>query len=148
MIKFGGRNEKNAQITASDILAIIEAKNIVSCTNCLTRLSLNLKPDSNIDLQKVKSLPEMIEILLPSASEVQIVLGPGFAAKVTNALTKLINLNDSQTIDNSVNAISNTIQMKQNSSIQVFFTKFSKIFSPMIIGFIGAGILAGIAGIM
>lgn len=140
--------KKNAQKTASDILALIEAKNIVSCTNCLTRLRLNLKPDSNIDLQKIKSLPEVIEVLSPSASEVQIVLGPGFAAKVTNALTELINLDDSQITDDRVNPSSNTIKVKQKNSIQVFFTKFSKIFSPMIIGFIGAGILAGVAGIM
>ncbi|MGL5268325.1 MAG: PTS transporter subunit EIIC [Spiroplasma sp.] len=141
--------KKNAQKIANEIVAIIEAKNIVSCTNCLTRLRLNLKPDSNIDLQKIKSLPEVIEILSPSVSEVQIVLGPGFAAKVTNALTKLINLDDSQIIDDgAIIPSSNTIQMKQKNSIQVFFTKFSKIFSPMIIGFIGAGILAGVAGIM
>lgn len=141
--------KKNADKTAREILALIKAENIVSYTNCLTRLRLNLNPDSSIDLQKIKTLPEVIEILSPSATEIQIVLGPGFAAKVTNALTKLINLDNSQIIDDDAFTVSNSVkQMKQKNTIQVFFTKFSKIFSPMIIGFIGAGILAGIAGIM
>ncbi|WP_253301680.1 hypothetical protein [Spiroplasma endosymbiont of Phyllotreta cruciferae] len=44
-------------------------------------------------------------------------------------------------------AVKGEMKAKQNW-VQTFFTKFSKIFSPMIIGFIGAGILSGIAGIM
>jgi len=142
--------KKNADEIASKILAVIKAENIVSFTNCLTRLRLNLKSNSNIDLQKIKILPEVIEILSPSANELQIVLGPGFAAKVTNALTKLINLDNSQVADTDGFFEPNNIkqQLKQKNTIQVFFTKFSKVFSPMIIGFIGAGILAGIAGIM
>ena len=147
--------KKNAEKTANDILSFIKAENIVSYTNCLTRLRLNLKANSDIDLQKLKSLPEIIEVLLPSVNELQIVLGPGFAAKVTNALTKIINLDSlmidklAEINDDSAFASSKSEQkMKQKKPIQVFFTKFSKVFAPMIIGFIGAGILAGIAGIM
>lgn len=39
-------------------------------------------------------------------------------------------------------------KLKNTSPIQQFLAKFSKIFTPMIFGFIGAGILGGIAGII
>lgn len=140
--------KKNIEKIAKEILAIINPENIISCSNCLTRLRLNLNSSSDVDLEKIKTLSEVIEVLSPSANELQIVLGP-LAAKVANVINKLLNSSLSKTNENN-NDFSTTsnLKLEKKNSIQLFFSKFSKIFSPMIIGFIGAGILAGIAGII
>ncbi len=111
-----------------------------------------------MDVEKLKATDNVLGILTPSATELQIVLGPGFVANVTQAFGKLVNTdkttyygNDSSdqfvTAAEAAQTIKGEMKAKQNW-IQTFFTKFSKIFSPMIIGFIGAGILSGIAWIM
>ncbi|AOX44132.1 PTS system, N-acetylmuramic acid-specific EIIBC component [Spiroplasma sp. NBRC 100390] len=149
---------KDPKKTAKDIADIVKPDNVVSYTNCLTRLRLNLKPGANVDLEKLKTTPNVMGILTPSPTELQIVLGPGFVANVTQAFGKLVNAgktayNENDGTDQFVTAaeaaqaVKGEMKAKQNW-VQTFFTKFSKIFSPMIIGFIGAGILSGIAGIM
>lgn len=149
---------KDPKQTAKDIVDIVKADNVVSYTNCLTRLRLNLKPTAEIDLDKLKATPNVMGVLKPSPTELQIVLGPGFVANVTQAFGKLVNANKTAYNENdgtdefvsaaqAAKAVKGEMKEKQNK-VQTFFTKFSKIFSPMIIGFIGAGILSGIAGIM
>lgn len=145
---------KNADKTAREILAIIKPENVISYTNCLTRLRLNLNLNANINLNLIKSLPNIMGVITPTPGEIQIILGPGFVTKVAVEFAKILNLNNNlnqypkQQANTSV-AINFKSQLKQKQNfIQNFFTRFSKIFSPMIIGFIGAGILAGIAGII
>ncbi|AHI57786.1 hypothetical protein P344_02190 [Spiroplasma mirum ATCC 29335] len=114
---------------------------------------------SNIDLERLKATPNVMGVLTPSPTELQIVLGPGFVNNVTQAFGKLVNIerseysegaNPSSEFISAVDAakqVKGELKQKQNY-IQVFFTKFLKIFLPMIIGFIGVGILSGVAGIM
>lgn len=146
---------KNADKTAREILAIIKPENVISYTNCLTRLRLNLKINANINLNLIKSLPNIMGVLTPTPGEIQIILGPGFVTKVTVEFAKILDLDNgsNQYRKEQVNISDTKINFKsqleqKRNFIQNFFTKFSKIFSPMITGFIGAGILAGIAGII
>ncbi|AGM26330.1 PTS system N-acetylmuramic acid-specific EIIBC component [Spiroplasma syrphidicola EA-1] len=150
---------KNPKQTAQDLVGVIGPENVVSFTNCLTRLRLNIKPGVNVDLEKLKTVTNVMGILTPSATELQIVLGPGFVGTVTQEFGKLVNAQQTSPVDGAeqsadfVSAADVAKQVKgaikgKSNWLQNFFTKFSRIFSPMIIGFIGAGILAGIAGIM
>ncbi|WP_107645149.1 PTS transporter subunit EIIB, partial [Mycoplasma mycoides] len=142
---------KDPKITAKEILNIIKIDNINSYTNCLTRLRLNIKKN-NIDLEKLKSIPNVLGVINVSSNELQIVLGSGFVNKVTEEFSQLLKANNSKD-DKFMSASEVGDIVKQNlrtnkNWIQDFFTKFSKIFSPMIIGFIGAGILSGVGGII
>ncbi|AXF96716.1 PTS transporter subunit EIIB [Spiroplasma phoeniceum] len=69
---------KDPKQTAKDIVDIVKADNVVSYTNCLTRVRLNLKPTAEIDLDKLKATPNVMGVLKPSPTELQIVLVPGF----------------------------------------------------------------------
>ncbi|QVJ95679.1 PTS transporter subunit EIIC [Mycoplasma mycoides] len=142
---------KDPKITAKEILQIIKIDNINSYTNCLTRLRLNIK-ENNIDFEKLKSIPNVLDVINVSSNELQIVLGPGFVNKVAQEFAQLLKV-ESKKDDAFMSASEVGNIVKQNlrankNWIQDFFTKFSKIFSPMIIGFIGAGILSGVSGII
>ncbi len=69
---------KDPKQTAKDIVDIVKAYNVVSYTNCLTRLRINLKPTAEIYLDKLKATQNVMDVLKPSRTELQIVLGPGF----------------------------------------------------------------------
>lgn len=99
----------------------------------MKKIRLNFKPNSIVDLQKIKSLPEVIAILSPIASRKRIILELIFASQVINALTKLINHNDLHNVDNSdafiVSKNLKKMKLKPHSSIS---NNFSKIFGLMI----------------
>lgn len=145
--------KKDPLKTAQDLVDIINAHNLESHTNCLTRLRIQLKPNHHVDFEKIKKHPNVLGVVNPSPNELQIVLGPGFVNHVTKEFSKILEkVNPNPQID-FISAADLGKKVKSNlrskgNKIQQFFTKFSKIFSPLIIGFIGAGILAGIAGIL
>lgn len=139
--------------TAQDLVKIINPYNINSYTNCLTRLRIKLKPHHEVDIDKIKNYPGVLGVVSPASDEIQIVLGPGFVNSVAQEVEKIlskININPEIDFISAAKVgekVKQEIRQKQNR-IQGFFAKFSKVFSPMVIGFIGAGILAGIAGIL
>ncbi|UNF61717.1 MULTISPECIES: PTS transporter subunit EIIB [Spiroplasma] len=140
---------KDPKKTAKDIVDIVKAENVVSYTNCLTRLRLNLKPGANVDLEKLKTTPNVMGILTPSPTELQIVLGPGFVANVTQAFGKLVNANKTTYNDNdgsdsfvtaaeAAQAVKGEMKAKQNW-VQTFLLNFQKSFHQWLLGSLELG---------
>ncbi|WP_342252303.1 PTS transporter subunit EIIC [Spiroplasma endosymbiont of Amphibalanus improvisus] len=153
--------KKDANKTASELLSLIGDQKVQTVTNCQTRLRINL--NSGIDketVNKIKSTETVLGVIQPSDKEIQIVLGPGWVTKVREKFEKIWTeqnnevLNSESSSDEFKSAgeqgaeFKTELRKKQTSWIQLFLAKFSKIFAPMIIGFIGAGILSGVAGIL
>jgi len=129
---------KDPKQTAKDIVDIVKADNVVSYTNCLTRLRLNLKPTAEIDLDKLKATPNVMGVLKPSPTELQIVLGPGFFANVTQAFGKLVNANKTAYNKNdgtdefvsaaqAAKAVKDEMKEKENK-VRTFSLNFQKSF--------------------
>lgn len=151
--------KKDVNATAVSIVKEIGgAGNISSFTNCWTRFRADV-----VDLSKVnKSTLEKIENVIGVAivgKQVQVILGQGFVERVTKEVAKLhpevpqmgaIDENLDKTPDLATIAAANKQAIKAGhvSGIQQFFQKFSNVFTPLIFGFIGAGILSGIGGII
>ncbi len=122
------------------------ANNINRCSNCMTRLRLKLA-DSNLlnkpQLQKIDGVLGVIE----SNEELQIVLGPGKAKTaqelMSNMLANLKKPNDTKSLEDIAKENKGALKNKQKSSIQGFFATFATIFTPLIPGFIAAGLLLG-----
>lgn len=145
--------KKDASKTAKDLVKIINAHSIDSYTNCLTRLRIKLKPNHQINLNKIRNYPNVLGVILPSDNEVQIVLGPGFVNDVAQEIEKIMEKfhigPDLEFISpESISEKAKNLLRLKNNPIKNFFAKFSKVFTPLVWGFIGAGILAGIAGIL
>ncbi len=147
-------------IMAETLLKLVgEKENISSFTNCMTRLRISVKSLRKVNEAELKASTGVLGVV-KSGNEIQIILGPGFVNKTAQALRDAnpdisyggeVDVNNTPAMDTlaSVAATEKARQKAKNTSpIQVFMTKISKIFAPLIFGFIGAGILAGIGGII
>ena len=151
--------------TAEELLAGFGGKeNISSFTNCMTRLRVKVNDKSKVNEDALKSQKKSLGVAI-AGEEYQVILGPGFVLKVANAFGQLTDAQRGAEIKEEVKedagldiskasleeiaaANKKARKAKNTSAIQRFLAKFAKIFTPMIFGFIGAGILGGIAGII
>ncbi len=117
--------------------------NIASCGNCMTRLRLGVHDSSLVD-PDIKTLEGVKGVILTS-DQVQVVFGPGKAHRAAKAMSEL--LGEAPVQDAAEIAAQNKRQLKarQTSGVQQFLAKFATIFTPLIPGFIAAGLLLGIA---
>lgn len=127
--------------------------NISVCGNCMTRLRLTLKDPERVDQDALKKIAGVMGVI-ENEHQLQIVLGPGkaqTAAEMMNALLGGTAPSATDTLgDLGAIASKNKKQLRsqQSSAIQHFFTKFATIFTPLIPGFIAAGLLLGIATLL
>ncbi|HGM5492455.1 TPA: PTS N-acetylmuramic acid transporter subunit IIBC [Serratia fonticola] len=148
-----------AKITVSMIEQILllvgGGKNIIICGNCMTRLRLTLKDRQQIQLDELKKIPGVMGVV-NGDDQLQIILGPGKAQTASEMMNTLLSAQPQQERgsveqpDLQALASENKQQMKarQNSAVHNFLTKFATIFTPLIPGFIAAGLLLGIATLM
>ncbi|MBE4703777.1 PTS transporter subunit EIIC [Spiroplasma platyhelix] len=148
-------SKKNSLKTAEEIAKLFNQGDIVSFTNCMTRLRITVRRGANIDQEKIKSI-ENVTGLIVNDTEYQIILGPGFVNQVTNNFKKFVNLETESVEDNNIQASQSLAdlasfekqKLRAGGSVKKFLTKISKVFTPLIPAFIGAGLLSGIAGII
>ncbi|MGC1063204.1 PTS N-acetylmuramic acid transporter subunit IIBC [Pantoea agglomerans] len=136
-----------------DILqAVGGAQNIAACGHCMTRLRLTLNQPGVSDLARLKSLPGVLGVI-DSEAQLQIVLGPGKAQTAAEGMQNLLAQGDTalapqgETAELRVLAQQQKQQLKakQISGVHQFLSRFATIFTPLIPGFIGAGLLLGFA---
>ncbi|AUW07091.1 PTS N-acetylmuramic acid transporter subunit IIBC [Vibrio campbellii] len=144
--------------TVSQLLAAVGGSNNVSkCGNCMTRLRLSLANNNLADQSVIKQIPGVMGVV-ESDEQFQIILGPGKAQQAADMMNKLIDSlisgdneePDSPQQDLSAVAAEQKKQMKskQTSAVQRFLSKFATIFTPLIPGFIAAGLLLGFATLL
>ncbi len=150
--------KKDPKLMSETLVNIIGAEEIISYTNCMTRLRFNVRDISKINIEEIKKTPNVMGVV-ENGNELQIILGPGFVRRTAEAVKqgfpeiKFGGQVDAagKTVDSlaEVAATNKAAQKAQNTSpIQQFLSKFANIFSPLIFGFIGVGILAGVGGIL
>lgn len=146
-----------AKITDELIASILKAVggqgNIAVCGNCMTRLRLTLHDNAQVQYATLKGLNGVMGIV-ESENQLQIVLGPGKAQTAAEKLNVLL-ANSAVTVVNediSLQALAKSnkqqLKAKQTSAIHQFLARFATIFTPLIPGFIAAGLLLGIATLL
>jgi N-acetylmuramic acid-specific PTS system IIC component len=144
----------NRDIIAQIITAVGGAGNVKQCGNCMTRLRLGLVNDVLANQDTIKRIPGVLGIV-EGDEQLQIVLGPGKAQTAAEMMNEMLSelgvdpgsINVSENTDlNSIAAdAKKEIKSKQTNPIQQFLSKFATIFTPLIPGFIAAGLLLGFA---
>ncbi len=72
------------------VVAVGGEGNIEACTNCMTRLRLTLKDDSNVDRQQIKAITGVFG-LVEAEEQFQLILGPGKASAAADKMNELHN---------------------------------------------------------
>ncbi|MBY7950287.1 PTS N-acetylmuramic acid transporter subunit IIBC [Vibrio fluvialis] len=150
---------KISQTMISQILAAVGGSgNVNKCGNCMTRLRLTLANNGVADQATLKQIPGVMGVV-ESDEQFQIILGPGKAQQAADLMNQLIEsiisgnaqpieANDSQDLSSVAAAQKKQIKSKQTSPVQRFLSKFATIFTPLIPGFIAAGLLLGFATLL
>ncbi|WP_045593632.1 PTS N-acetylmuramic acid transporter subunit IIBC [Vibrio vulnificus] len=151
---------KITQTMISQLLAAVGgSSNVSKCGNCMTRLRLTLANNGVADQAVIKQIPGVMGVV-ESDEQFQIILGPGKAQQAAELMNKLIESaingdEQEQAIASDANDLSSVaaeqkkqMKSKQTSAVQRFLSKFATIFTPLIPGFIAAGLLLGFATLL
>ena len=121
-------------------------ENVERAYNCMTRLRFLLKDMGRADQEAMKRVPGVLGTNVMD-QELQIILGPGRATAVTDALLAQIKKEPSRPAIGDGKALHEEIRQKNNTPVKAFFKKIASIFLPLIPAFIGCGLLTGILAI-
>ncbi|MDU3158544.1 PTS N-acetylmuramic acid transporter subunits IIBC [Hafnia alvei] len=149
---------KITDATITQILANVGGNNnITLCGHCMTRLRLTLVDRSRVNHAELKKIAGVMGVI-EGNDQLQIVLGPGKAQTASEMMNVSLSQSssqspaDSSTPETDLNALAaenkKQLKSKQNNAFHSFLTKFATIFTPLIPGFIAAGLLLGIATLL
>ena len=140
-----------AKITQEMIARILShvggAGNVAQAGNCMTRLRLTLRNDSQADVAAIRQIDGVLGVIV-SDEQFQVVLGPGKAHTAAEMMNQLLDAEpaaDNPSLQEMTAAKKQELKGKQTSSVQKFLAKFATIFTPLIPGFIAVGLLLGFA---
>ncbi|HDS1150949.1 TPA: PTS N-acetylmuramic acid transporter subunit IIBC [Pluralibacter gergoviae] len=145
-----------AKITPSMIEQLLRLSggkaNIRVCGNCMTRLRLTLADRDAADIAGLKAVPGVMGVI-NGDDQLQIILGPGKAQTASEMMNAVINgaaesAPAAADLQAQASVQKEKMKGKQNSAVHNFLTRFATIFTPLIPGFIAAGLLLGLATLL
>ena len=139
---------------AEKILERVGGKeNVTRAQNCMTRLRIDVKDYSKIDVEGIKGLEGVISVVQDET--LQVVLGPGKSRRVTDEFLELAQITESTDMEPGMdvskdwkeNKAINKAGQKQ-TGIKTLLRHIANIFTPLIPGFIVYGICVAIANLI
>lgn len=145
--------DKNSILAEKIIELVGGAQNITQAINCMTRVRLSLVDYSLTKQSELKAVEGVLGIV-EQGSQFQVIVGPGKAGRVTEALNLQLRASGTK---KSTQLQGNDIAIEQKKALKAqqaqspfnaFVKKFANIFLPIIPAFIGCGLLQGILSII
>ena len=119
--------------------------NVVGVSHCATRLRVTLKDKALADQAKIRAIDGVLGCV-EQGGQIQIILGPGNAPKVSSAFGKLTG--KSVDVVDEVLDRKAELKKKNNTPFKNFLRKLANVFIPLIPAFIGCGIIYGASKIL
>ncbi|HDD6942748.1 TPA: PTS transporter subunit EIIC [Staphylococcus aureus] len=154
---------KEQQLAERIIAAVGGMDNIDSVMNCMTRVRIKVLDENKVDDQELRHIDGVMGVI--HDERIQVVVGPGTVNKVANHMAELSgvklgdtiphNHNDSEKMDyksyaaDKAKANKEAHKAKQkNGKLNKVLKSIANIFIPLILAFIGAGLIGGIAAVL
>ncbi|EGK1803774.1 PTS transporter subunit EIIC [Listeria monocytogenes] len=154
---------KEAEIGKQIFIHVGGMENVSRIAHCMTRVRLGIVDSDLVDVAGLKKVPGVIGVVEDDA--LQIIVGPGVVNKVAGAMAEMAGVKIGETIQENLDSGTKTgkelveekasktkaeLKAKQNNSsgFKRLLKSISNIFVPLIPGFVGAGLIAGIAAII
>lgn len=122
--------------------------NVVTATNCMTRLRLEVREDAKIDEAGLKGIEGVMGIVHDRTNKVEVVVGPGKCRKCADICR---DMGIPASSDNANDWQANKAAVKANqkqSPIKGMLKTFGDIFVPLIPGVVAAGLCAGFTSLI
>ncbi len=114
--------------------------NVISATNCMTRLRMKISDISLVKMDELKAIDGVLGVV--QGDTLQVVLGPGKASRVADEVAVLGISKEEQN-----NWKENKAKYSKESKLKSGLKVISSIFVPMLPAIIAAGIFNGFAGL-
>ncbi|HAA3771110.1 TPA_asm: permease [Listeria monocytogenes] len=154
---------KEAEIGKQIFIHVGGMENVSRIAHCMTRVRLGIVDSDLVDVAGLKKVPGVIGVV--EDDTLQIIVGPGVVNKVVGAMAEMAGVKIGETIQENLDSGTKTgkelveekasktkaeLKAKQNNSsgFKRLLKSISNIFVPLIPGFVGAGLIAGIAAII
>ncbi|ENK2083256.1 PTS transporter subunit EIIC [Listeria monocytogenes] len=154
---------KEAEIGKQIFIHVGGMENVSRIAHCMTRVRLGIVDSDLVDVAGLKKVPGVIGVV--EDDTLQIIVGPGVVNKVAGAMAEMAGVKIGETIQENLDSSTKTgkelveekasktkaeLKAKQNNSsgFKRLLKSISNIFVPLIPGFVGAGLIAGIAAII
>ncbi len=121
------------------------ADNVLHAMNCMTRLRVRLSDRAAADMKSLQKI-EGIMGLNDTDEELQIILGPGKATRVTDEFKAMLKEGHKPRIGDG-KALHDEIRAKNATPTKLLFKRIASVFIPLIPGFIACGLITGCTGI-
>src|SRR5699024_7868235 len=119
--------------------------NIRNLTNCITRLRIDVKNRSHIDLEALKQVDGVLSVI--DQETIQVVLGPGKVTKVANEIHENTSIDVSVDDSDEFDIAADTKASIRPNKHQLF-RHIGNIFVPIIPGLVASGLMLGIANLI
>lgn len=154
---------KEAEIGKQIFIHVGGMENVSRIAHCMTRVRLGIVDSDLVNVAGLKKVPGVIGVV--EDDTLQIIVGPGVVNKVAGAMAEMAGVKIGETIQENLDNSTKTgkelveekasktkaeLKAKQNNSsgFKRLLKSISNIFVPLIPGFVGAGLIAGIAAII
>ncbi|MDN6161927.1 MAG: PTS transporter subunit EIIC [Atopostipes sp.] len=143
-------SNKNEKLVKDILASIGGPENVNSSRNCMTRLRVDIKDHSQIDVEKLKNTEGVMGV--NDGQPYQIIVGPGTAQKVNDLLIENYNISGHTDRSGSTGNWKETKEDVKSSQSQGPIKRgvetIANIFIPMIPAIIAAGIFQGFASLL
>ena len=136
----------NEEFAALIIDKVGGEENILSVSNCMTRLRMRLKDNSSVDMEALRDIEGVLGLV--EGEVFQVVVGPGKAHKTADALAGLGVKRDAAITEDWAAAKADLKAGQQASRFKDALKTIGDIFVPLLPAIIAAGILNGIGGLV
>ena len=130
------------------ILELVGGKeNVTGATNCMTRLRINLRDYNRADIDGLKALDNVLQVI--QMDNLHVVLGPGRAKKVTDLFKSDAGIASGMSTGSGWQDNKAALKAGQRQgNLKAALKSVGDIFVPLIPGVIAAGICSGIATLL
>ncbi|MDP9751013.1 glucose-like phosphotransferase system IIB component [Thermoanaerobacter pentosaceus] len=117
-------------------------ENVISITNCMTRLRVLVKDYDKVNREALGKIDGVIKVN-EEGGELQVIVGPGLANKVESEASKILG----GTKVGKAEEVKAAISAKNQTPFKLLLRKIASIFIPLIPGLIGGGLILGITNV-
>lgn len=122
--------------------------NIIKAVNCMTRLRIDVRDISKVNQDMIKNTEGVLGLVV-DGNNVQIVLGPGKAKKVTDIVLEQLGFDRvEENVEDWEKNKAEIKSMQKQSPMKRFFKLIADIFIPLIPAIIAAGLFNGLGSLI
>lgn len=138
--------DKTAALASGILRGIGGEQNIQRLENCMTRVRVEVHDDDQLDVPGLKQLSG-VSGYVKQGQQHQLIVGPGKAAQVVDAMRALMGVSASVSIDDAERTKAQA-KAKYKAPMSDALRQLANVFIPLIPAFIASGLITGIINIL